>query len=218
MKKGNFFKGLSWLLLLNLLIKPVWIFAIDRQVQNIAGGEAYGSYFSLVNITYVLLFIADAGLSNMLTQRVAAKAATNLMQLLQFKLVLLFIYIISCCFIAWLTHISQWQIFFYIIAIQALGSFFIFLRGVLTANQYFLTDAIFSVVDKAILILLCSGFIYGSLGFLSILHFVQLQTTTTLLAVIALSILLVKRSVFIESQQQSAVTIITRTAPFAIII
>ncbi len=218
MQKSRFLKSLSWLVLLNLLIKPVWIFAIDRQVQNSNGAQAYGSYFSLVNLTYVLLFIADAGLSNMLTQRMAAKQATSLTQLMQLKLVLLFIYACSCCFIAWLTHVSQWTILFYAIVIQALGSLFVFLRGLLTAHQYFTTDAWFSVLDKALLIILCSGFIYGSLGQLSLLRFVQLQTATTLFAVLSLSILLVRRRAFTDAEKQSTTTIIRWTAPFAFII
>ena len=85
MKTKSFFGGLSLLLFLNLLIKPAWIFFIDRQVQNAVGHEAYGKYFALFNLTYVLLFAADAGLTNMLVQRVAAGAATNLRQLLVLK-------------------------------------------------------------------------------------------------------------------------------------
>ena len=59
MKTSSFFSGLSLLLLFNLLIKPVWIFLIDRPVQNAVGHEAYGTYFALFNLTYVLLFVAD---------------------------------------------------------------------------------------------------------------------------------------------------------------
>ena len=40
MKSLPFFKGLSWLILLNLLVKPAWIFLVDREVQNIVGHEA----------------------------------------------------------------------------------------------------------------------------------------------------------------------------------
>ena len=72
MKSLSFFKGLSWLIVLNLLVKPVWIFFIDRQVQNIVGHELYGKYFALLNLSYVLYFLSDAGLSSMLNQRMAS--------------------------------------------------------------------------------------------------------------------------------------------------
>src|SRR4051812_21602318 len=92
----QFFKSLSGLLALNLLIKPAWIFLIDRQVQNIVGHNVYGTYFALYNLTYVLLFLADAGLSNMLTQRLSAKENLNVRQLLNVKLALLLLYVVVC--------------------------------------------------------------------------------------------------------------------------
>ena len=60
-------------MVLNFLIKPIWILLIDREVQNRVGVQTYGSYFALFNLTYVLLFIADAGLSNMLVKQVLHK-------------------------------------------------------------------------------------------------------------------------------------------------
>src|SRR5690242_3144341 len=107
MATKHFFRGLSWLLLLNLLVKPAWIFLIDRQVQNIVGHDAYGTYFALFNFTYVLLFIADAGLSNMITQRVAAEEKISTRQLFRLKLILLLLYVLVCVCIALLTGVSQ---------------------------------------------------------------------------------------------------------------
>src|ERR1700759_4077564 len=99
MRSSSFFKGLSWLIVLNLLIKPAWIFFIDRQVQNIVGYEEYGKYFSLLNLSYVLFFLNDAGLSNMLNQRMANGIPVNIGQLLRLKSFLLLLYIVILCFI-----------------------------------------------------------------------------------------------------------------------
>src|SRR5437763_1420789 len=164
MKSVPFFKGLSWLIILNLLIKPVWIFFIDRQVQNIVGYEEYGTYFALLNLSYILLFLADAGLSNMLNQRIANKESVNAQQLVRIKVILLGIYGVVCCFIAWITHVTQWTFVLYIILIQALTSLFVFLRSLITANQYFTADAWFSIIDKLLMILICGGIIYGSVS------------------------------------------------------
>ena len=57
MKSIQFFKGLSWLIILNLLVKPVWLFFIDRQVQLAVGYEEYGKYFAILNLSYVLFFL-----------------------------------------------------------------------------------------------------------------------------------------------------------------
>lgn len=218
MKSAQFFKGLSWLIFLNLLVKPVWIFAIDRQVQNIVGHQTYGSYFALVSLSFVLLFIADAGLGNMLTQRLAAKEVFSTVQLLQLKFLLLLLYCIVCCFIAWLTHVSQWDLLLQIMAIQILGSLFLFLRSLLTAHQLYTTDAVFSVVDKGLLILLCGGFIYGIFDPISLTIFVQLQAATTALAVIILFIVLVRKRIFTSEHKQPLPTLLKWTLPFALII
>src|SRR5215212_6442071 len=162
MRSSPFYKGLSWLIVLNLLVKPAWIFFIDRQVQNIVGFEAYGNYFALFNLSYVLLFLADGGLSNMINQRIANVAAINLQQVLRIKFLLLLIYIITCFFIAWVSHINNWKIFSYLVIVQILTTLFIFLRSLITAHQLFTTDAWFSVIDKLLMLILCGALIYTS--------------------------------------------------------
>jgi O-antigen/teichoic acid export membrane protein len=218
MKNNHFFKGLSWLIFLNLLIKPIWIFAIDRQVQNSVGHQTYGSYFALVNLSFVLLFIADAGLGNMLTQRIAAKEVVSIAQLVQLKLLFLVLYSFACYFIAWLTHVAQWNLLFYIILIQVLTSLFIFLRSLLTANQLFTTDAFFSVLDKGLMILLCGAAIYGAFTPITILLFVQLQAGTTAASVAILFILLVRKNFLTQANKQQLGDLLKWTAPFTVII
>src|SRR5215213_9056885 len=124
MKSVNFFKGLSWLIFLNLLVKPVWIFFIDRQVQNIVGNEAYGKFFALLNLSYVLIFIADAGLTNAVNQKLANNHSLNIFPFYKTKAWLLILYISICLITGWLLHIEQWDLFVYIILIQAFTSLF----------------------------------------------------------------------------------------------
>ena len=60
----KFLSNLAFLLFLNLLVKPFWIFGIDRAVQNEVGAEAYGSYFALFNFAFILNVFLDLGISN----------------------------------------------------------------------------------------------------------------------------------------------------------
>src|SRR6187549_3815467 len=99
MRTSTFFKGLSWLILLNLMVKPVWIFFIDRQVQNITGFEAYGKYFAILNLSLVLFSIADAGLSVMLNQRMALQRNVYVPHLFRIKMILMVMYVIACCLV-----------------------------------------------------------------------------------------------------------------------
>ena len=185
-----FFRGLSWLIFLNLLIKPAWIFLIDRSVQNIVGHEVYGTYFALYNLSYVLAFIADAGLTNMLTQRLAASENINIRQLLWYKLALTLLYAVVCVAVALATGVTQGTILSFLILIQSLFSLFVFLRSLLAARQLFRQDALFSVLDRSLLLLLCIGPVFGLFKPMTILLFLQLQTASISIAVVTLFLFL----------------------------
>lgn len=218
MNAKHFFKGLSWLLVLNLLTKPVWIFLIDRQVQNIVGHEVYGIYFALYSLSYVLLFVADAGLSNMVAQRLASSEGLNLRQLLGLKIFLLLLYAVVCTMIALLAGISRWDVLIYLILIQSMQTLFIFLRGLLTARQYFKTDALFSVMDKTLLVLLCIGPVYGFFRPMTITLFLQAQTLSISVALCILLFFLAKRNFFTRGESVAVKTVLTWVTPFALIL
>lgn len=218
MKSIQFFKGLSWLIILNLLVKPVWLFFIDRQVQLTIGYEEYGKYFAILNLSYVLFFLSDIGISNMLNQRVANHLPVNIVQLLRIKAVLLLGYFIVFCFIGWLTHISYWEILFLIILIQMLTSLLIFCRNIVTANQYFATDAWLSVIDKMLMIIFCGSILYSSLfGKISLLLFLQIQAACTSLAVAVSFLLILKKKLITGGENQNIERIIKQVLPFALI-
>src|SRR5437764_4717702 len=159
MKLTSFFKGLSLLIILNVLVKPVWIFFIDRQVQNRIGNEEYGNYFALLNLSIVLIFIADAGLSTMLNQRLALTAKENLGNLFRIKFFLITLYLLAGLLIGYFIH-ARVDILLYILFIQALTSLFVFIRNIITSHQYFAVDAFLSVIDKFLMIIFCGLLIY----------------------------------------------------------
>lgn len=219
MKSHSFFKGLSWLIMLNLLVKPVWIFFIDRQVQNTVGHEAYGNYFALLNLSFVLLFLADAGLSTLLNQRMAQKANLDTRQLIRIKFILLFLYLIVGGFVGWLTHITQWNLLIYIFLIQLLNSLFVFLRNIITARQYFTADAWFSILDKSLMVLICGSILYTAwFGIMNLEIFLQVQLACTLAAVSILLWFISKKKLMVVTRSRDAENIIRSVIPFALVI
>lgn len=219
MRSLHFFKGLSWLIILNLLVKPVWIFFIDRQVQNIVGLEEYGKYFALLSLSYVLFFIADAGLSNMMNQQVAGNSTANMKQLFRIKFFLLLLYIAVFCFVGWVAGLERWDTLIYIVLIQAFTSLFLFFRSMLTANQYFTVDAGFSVIDKFLMILICGSFLYASFfGNISLVLFLQIQLGCTVFSVIAVSLFAFRKQLLLAGEKENIKLILKRTLPFALII
>lgn len=219
MKSIQFFKGLSWLIVLNLLVKPVWIFFIDRQVQNVVGYEEYGKYFAVMNLSYVLFFLSDAGLSNMINQKVANNVYVNVKQLLLIKFVLLLSYFILFCFVGWLTHISNWSLLFYVILIQILTSLVIFTRNIITANQFFTTDAWLSVIDKLLMIVLCGSILYSSFfGQISLTRFLEIQIACTSIAAIICFLFIIRKKLISSGVKENVDEIVKQILPFAIII
>jgi O-antigen/teichoic acid export membrane protein len=219
MKPFSFFKGLSWLILLNALVKPAWIFFIDRQLQVLAGNEAYGKYFAVLNLSYVLLFIADAGLSSLLNQRIGSQQPVNTLQLVRLKSILILIYITVCIFVGWLTHITQWQFLIYVVIIQSLSSVFVFLRSFITAHQYFVADAIFSIIDKLLMLLLCGSIMYTSFfGSMSLMLFLQIQTICTSIAVMLAGMFLLQKRINVQKRPIRMEGLVSMILPFSLII
>ena len=66
----KFLSGLGLLLALNLLIKPIWIFGIDRTVQNITGTD-YGFYYSIFNFSILFSIFLDLGITGFNNRQVS---------------------------------------------------------------------------------------------------------------------------------------------------
>ena len=85
--KRNFVINLCFLLFLNILVKPFWIFGVERSVQNIVGAEEFGIYFSLLNFSLLLNIILDMGITNFNNRNIAQnrnlldKSLSNLLAL-----------------------------------------------------------------------------------------------------------------------------------------
>jgi O-antigen/teichoic acid export membrane protein len=221
MSRSNFFKGLSLLLLLNALVKPAWIFGIDLQVQNIAGHEQYGHYFAVFSFTTLLSFMADAGLSNMMAQRIASGTSLNTAYLLRIKLILVACYVIACFAAARTWNMPYGPVLLYSIIIQALTSLFIFQRALITAHQLFRTDAVLSVVDKTAMIAVCGLLIYMPfvLGTLNLEIFLQCQVACLLLAVTGAAVVLYRHRMIHPGGSREELLVLFRSVlPFVLII
>ena len=67
----KFLSNLFFLLTVNLLVKPFYIFGIDRTVQITVGTESYGVYFALYNFSILFYIVLDLGLTNYNTRTIA---------------------------------------------------------------------------------------------------------------------------------------------------
>ena len=220
----RFYSSLSLLILLNVIIKPLWIFGIDRQVQNEVGLSEYGVFFSIWNLSIVLLFLLDWGLTVFYNQQLSAKNRSIAEQAGSFifvKLIfgLLYISIIFC--IGIFTGIDRWDLVIYVILVQVLSSMFVFFRAIITSQQWFRTDAWLSILDKLLMIALCGILLYypSWFGGISIEKFLLLQITCMVFALLAaLTILLVRKFHFTFKKLWPEKQIFNAALPFAVIV
>ncbi|MCK5028735.1 MAG: oligosaccharide flippase family protein [Bacteroidales bacterium] len=164
--KRTFFTNLSLLLLLNLLIKPFWIFGIDRTVQNIVGAEEYGLYFSLFNFSLLMNMLLDLGITNYNNRNIAQNQqllSKSLSNIIGLRLLLALLYavitIIAGFFIGY--EWRQFHLLLFLILNQFIASFVLYLRSNLSGLHYFKTDSIISVLDRALMIIICGVLLWG---------------------------------------------------------
>jgi O-antigen/teichoic acid export membrane protein len=222
----RFYSSLSLLVVLNLVIKPLWIFAIDRQVQNTVGLQEYGQYFSLFNLSIVLSFLLDWGITTYLNRQLASQQE-NLVDkagyFLFIKLAFAISYSLIVVAIAYFSKVTRWDIVLAVILIQALTSFFLFFRSIITAHQWFQTDAWLSVLDKTLMIVLCGSFLFlpYTFGFITLDKFLWSQVACTSLALLISAAILFRKSIrFSLSKPPPGILrrLFVSALPFAIII
>ena len=223
MTHRKFYCSLSLLLVLNAVIKPVWIFGIDRQVQNITGVTEYGTYFSLLNLSIIFGFLLDWGLTNFINRELAARRADLSEQLSSFLLVkFLFaiMYAMVTVAVALVSGVRRWDILGGVIIVQFLTFLFVFFRGTVTANQWFTTDAWLSVLDKTLMIFLCSFIILWPSSFvqMTIQKFLLAQIASTTVAVFAVITILISRGIVFTRPRLKffSRTVLFSALPFAV--
>lgn len=189
--KKTFLLNLVILLVMNVLIKPFWIFGIDRTVQNRLGAQEYGMYFSLLGLAMVLNIILDAGITNFNNRAVARKgsrAGDYLASLASLKFLLAIAYSLIILALGYVLGYSARQMYLLgIIAInQFLQSMVMYLRSNVSGLQLYLTDSLLSILDKALMIFLCGLLLWGPMAAsFCIEWFAYAQSLATLLTVFA---------------------------------
>jgi O-antigen/teichoic acid export membrane protein len=148
---------------LNLIVKPLYIFGIDRGVQNTVGASAYGFYFSLWNLSLVLQMVNDFGIQNFTSKTIAEQpenASKYFSNLLIFKILLSSVYFVLTFVVAYSLgyETQQLQLLFLLTLVQVFSSFFLFFRANLAGLGFFKTDSLLSVFDRLGLLLL-GGFL-----------------------------------------------------------
>ncbi|WP_319500070.1 oligosaccharide flippase family protein [uncultured Draconibacterium sp.] len=199
--KRKFVTNLILLLFLNLLIKPIWIFGIDRTVQNTVGDETFGLYFALFNFSILLNILLDVGITNYNNRNIAQHnflLPKHLSNIIGLKFILAIVYALFSLGIAAIIGYNniQLHLLFFLIFNQFLISFTLYLRSNLSALHLFRTDSLISVLDRSIMLVLCSILLFTSWTNIqfSISWYVYVQTIAYVLTAITTFVVVLAKS------------------------
>ncbi len=150
--------NIVFLLGINLLIKPFFIFGIDRTVQNVVGTEIYGNYFALLNFAYLFQIINDLGLQYFNTREISQNnqlLPKYFPNILVIKTILAILFLTISLIIAFLLgyQLPSLTLLLYIIINQILVSLILYLRSNISGLGKYRTDSILSATDKLLMII-----------------------------------------------------------------
>jgi O-antigen/teichoic acid export membrane protein len=225
--KRKFVTNLILLVSLNLLIKPFWIFGIDRTVQNMVGDESYGLYFSLFNFSMILNILLDAGITSYNNRNIAQYnflLPKHLSNIIGLKLILAVVYAVFSLFVAFIIGYNkiQFHILFFLILNQFMVSLILYLRSNLSALHLFRTDSLISVLDRTLMIIICSLLIFTNIlnGNFNIKWFVYAQTIGYALTAAVTFIVVLHRSgkIKIHFNLKFCLVFLRKSYPYALLI
>ena len=223
----EFIRNVIFLIAVNLIIKPFYVFGIDRTVQNTVQEGTYGLYAVFVNLTFLLSIIGDFGLQNYNNRNIAQhrflihKYFPGLLILKSFLSLAFFVILIITANILGYS-VDVFPLLLLIGLNQVLVSFILFLRSNISGLGFYWRDSLISVLDKTLLIFVTGYLLWfePSKANFQIEWFVQAQTFTLILtAIIAFG--LVKRRLFslnFSWKPRIYLVILKKSYPFALII
>lgn len=175
--KKQFLVNFSILLLLNICVKPAWIFG-DLMVQR-STGDAYGNYFALLNLTMILNMVLDFGLTNYNNRKVAGnpKQFTSLFrQIVPIRFALSILYFLLLFLSSLIFSITAYDLKMLVIlgVNQVLLSFILYFRSNITGLGLFKTDSVISIVDRSVMLALLA-YLFFARGSVNIENFVWIQ-------------------------------------------
>lgn len=227
MASGRFITNIFLLIFLNLLIKPAWVFLIDRNVQLQVGHDAYGLYNALFSLSIIFSILLDLGITNFNNKRIASDAElldSTLPNLLLVKLLLAPLFTLTLLGVGYLLNYTSYALYLLLLLAltQILSSLLLFLRSNVSGHHDFKIDSFLSVLDKLLMMVLCAYFLFGPTGEeFSIAWFLYIQIFSTALAcAIAWLIIQLRYKRFDPSRihKSEMLALIKSSLPYAVLI
>lgn len=224
--RRTFIINLFLLLFLNLLIKPFWIFGIDRTVQNTVGAENYGLYFSLLSFSLLFNILLDMGITNFNNRSIAQDNSIlpeYLSAIMPLRLILGIIYAIICITAGLLVGYSKHQfiLLLFLILNNFLLSMILYLRSNISGLHLFRTDSFLSVLDRVLMIIFCGMALWSNItrSAFTVERFIHIQTISYLFTALITLGIVIKNSgkIILFTKSDRLKEILIRSFPFALL-
>jgi O-antigen/teichoic acid export membrane protein len=225
--KRKFVTNLILVISLNLLVKPFWIFGIDRTVQNVVGAGDYGLYYSMLSFSLLLSILLDFGITNYNNRNIARnpeQLPESFSSIVGLKFLLALLYAVVCLAVGIILGYDRehFRLLWILVLNQFLASFILYLRSNLSGLHYFRTDSLLSVMDRVLVILFCGFLLWGNITdrTFRIEWFIFAQTAGYVLtAFLAFAIVLYRSGRFrLTADIEKFLNILRESYPFAILI
>ena len=226
----KFFTNLILVLVLNALVKPFYILGIDAEVLKqveASNPGAYGEYFSLLGFTFILNIFLDLGITNYNTRNIARNnhllkkhfsGIITLRAMLSMGYMLLIF--VSGYFLGYTEH--QFELLAILGLNQVLVSFILYFRSNLAGLLLFKQDSIISVLDRLMLIIICSLLLWGGITKqpFKIEWFIYAQTVSYAATMLISGILVIRKTgrLKIKFNRSFSRQILIESLPYALLI
>ena len=222
--------GLFWLLLANLIVKPLWLLGVEVGVQNAVGNEAYGFYYAIFSFSYIFNILLDLGITNFNTRNIAQHPQLirkHMSGILGIKVLLLGLYLVVTFTVGLMMGYGsqEFRLLALLTLCQALNSLILYLRSNFEGLLLFRWDSLFSILDRLLMIVIC-GFLLWGPGLsifnsqFSIYHFVYAQLAAYGLTA-TLALIVIGRKAGLKRLRWDwpfFLVILRKSAPFALLV
>ncbi len=224
----EFLLNALFLILVNLLIKPFYVFGIERKIQDTVGAENYGLYATLFSFSFLLFMVNDFGIHYFNNRNIArhpqlvGKYFPNILVL---KTILSLLYL-AAVFLAALVRGFEAEVYyllFFVAINHILISLVAYLRSNISGQGMYRTDSVVSTLDKLLLIGICAVLLWGPMrgadGHFQIKWFVHAQNITWLLTAVV-AFFIVKKSIrqrlVFRFRWPFLLAVLKKSAPYAL--
>lgn len=225
--RREFLINIGFLVAVNLLVKPLYIFGIDRTVQNLVGKESYGLYFALFNFVFLFGILNDLGIQNFTSRSVAQHRhliGKYFSTLFLIKLILTIFFLAAVAGGAYFSGYGPetYSLLGWLALAQGGNALALFLRANLAGLGQYRYDSLLSALDRTLLVVVLGIWLWvlPRSGDFNIVWFAQIQALSQGVVLLVATALLAPHLKGIRFKWRPAfsLSLLRQALPFAIVI